>query len=58
MVTATTTILTSMPLPQTERTTSACALKKKQSTFKVGGGDGEVTEGETIRQRMMDDDND
>jgi hypothetical protein len=33
------------------------SLKKKQSTFKVGGGDGEVTEGETIRQQMMDDDN-
>jgi len=32
--------------------------KKQQSTFKVGGGDGEVTEGETIRRRTMDNDKD
>jgi len=32
--------------------------KKQQSTFNVGGGDVEVTEGETIRRQTMDDDND
>jgi len=32
--------------------------RKQQSTFKVGSGDGEVTEEETIRRRTMDDDND
>jgi hypothetical protein len=32
--------------------------KQQQSTFKVAGGDGEVTEGETIRRRMTDDNND
>jgi hypothetical protein len=32
--------------------------KQQQSTFKVAGGDGEVTEGETIRRRTTDDDND
>jgi hypothetical protein len=49
---ATTTTTTTLPLLQTERTPSACAVepkKKQQLTFKVGGVNGEVTEGGTIR---------
>ena len=42
-----------------ERTTSTCAIEpEKKSTFKVGGGDGEVIEGEAIKGRTTDEDND
>ena len=59
--TTTTTTATTLPLPQTDRTLAPAPLsleKQQQSTFKVASGDGEVTEGETIRRRTTDDDND
>jgi len=52
---------TTLPLPRRRGRRAPAPLsleKKQQSTFKVGGGYGEVIEGETIRRRTMDDDND